>query len=417
MGHMPHLVKTSLVALALTTLVAGCDSTESDSPGSSTSFREVVTYKPSLVAEAVEAAYARGDLANVGDLVIDQNCGNSPFATVRMGEASVCGGTGATKFLYVGQPGSAAPPSGPLPYNLPAPIANAPPVLTVVVAKNIRLTAGKTLYAQSGAAIVLFALETITIEGTLDVGSLADAGTRGAGISPLSEATADKSAGAGGGPSADRASKRPGGGATFCGRGGNATATAYGNAELLPLVGGSDGGSGVGKGGAGGGAVALIAGRSVTIAPSGVITSPGNGGGRGDFGAGGTPGLGGGSGGAILLEAPTVTVSGVVAANGGNGGGPNDTSGERGASSGTEIVPIVKAGGIGSAGTRIDGSESAPGTDGLAGGGGGGAGRIRINGATVTASGTVSPALTTTCGTQGGLATWSSSSSSARPGP
>jgi hypothetical protein len=77
------------------------------------------------------------------------------------------------------------------------------------------------------------------------------------------------------------------------------------------------GGSTVGVGGRGGGAVYLIAGTEIQI--SGLVTAYGGGGGGGDEKGGGA---GGGSGGMIGLDAPVVTVaaSGAVAANGGGGG-------------------------------------------------------------------------------------------------
>src|SRR5207248_2812146 len=87
----------------------------------------------------------------------------------------------------------------------------------------------------------------------------------------------------------------------------------YGNAFLLPLIGGSGGGgviSGINSiysgfgGGAGGGAIMIAS--SVLIRVNGFITANG-----------GTPG---GSGGAIRLVAPTITGFGTLQASGGQSG-------------------------------------------------------------------------------------------------
>ena len=88
----------------------------------------------------------------------------------------------------------------------------------------------------------------------------------------------------------------------------------YGNAFLIPLVGGSGGGgaySGA-AGGAGGGAIQLVSSVSITV--NGVIQATG--GRSGNFGFN-LPNGGGGSGGAIRLVAPTVGGTGTLLANGG----------------------------------------------------------------------------------------------------
>lgn len=99
----------------------------------------------------------------------------------------------------------------------------------------------------------------------------------------------------------------------------------YGNAFLLPLIGGS-GGSGSssndsvdgGAGGGGGGAILIAADGSITI--SGSLLSNG---GDGFNSAVGEKDGGGGTGGAIRLLAPLIGVSGTVSANGGIN--PTDT--------------------------------------------------------------------------------------------
>lgn len=111
----------------------------------------------------------------------------------------------------------------------------------------------------------------------------------------------------------------------------NLYATAYGNADLLPLTGesGESGGSGghgssngVGSGGGGGGGALLIA-ASGTLTINGQITADGGYGGdlgheqQQDFGTVGA----GGAGGGIRLVAGTIDGSGVISAVGGAGGG------------------------------------------------------------------------------------------------
>lgn len=205
------------------------------------------------------------------------------------------------------------------------------------------------------------------------------------------------------------------GGGAYCGKGGNTNGgVPYGNPQISPLLGGSTGGNGFDQGGAGGGAIQLVAGESITIATTGVVHV---GGGGAYFG-----GNGGGSGGAILLEAPTVTVRGTLAANGGagsanSGNGANSSNGTPDATAapgGTTTSTasngsLLNLGGAGSAAASIDGAAGqyvenpGGGLSDYGGGGGGGAGRIRINTSTgqATLSGTLSPAASTTCVSQG----------------
>ncbi len=96
---------------------------------------------------------------------------------------------------------------------------------------------------------------------------------------------------------------------------------AYGNAFLLPLLGGS-GGSGGGNfsigngGGGGGGGGALLIASSLSIEINGTIQANGGSGGNGsNTSAGG----GGGSGGSLRLRAPVISGVGVVSVQGGVG--------------------------------------------------------------------------------------------------
>jgi hypothetical protein len=204
------------------------------------------------------------------------------------------------------------------------------------------------------------------------------------------------------------------GGGSFCGVGGAGAASSppaaqggatYGNAALVPLFGGSAGGltnsASASAGPGGGGAIEIAAGEQIVIGEFGAINAGGGGSTLGWQGY-----FAGGSGGAILLEAPSITVSGTLAANGGGGG---ELEGGNGGDATANTQPAPGYGGIGgngSAGATVNGSSAVL-VDGGSdfGSGGGGAGRIRINTANgnATITGTVSPALTTGCATQGTL--------------
>jgi hypothetical protein len=195
------------------------------------------------------------------------------------------------------------------------------------------------------------------------------------------------------------------GGGSYCGSGGHggtmsgpaaSGGATYGNATLIPLLGGSASGSSasnVCNSGGGGGAIQIVAGQSITIGAYGAISAGG--------------GAGGGSGGAILLEAPLVTIRGTLAANGGSDVS-NATANARPAL-GSERGGLM-VGGNGSAGGVVNGGDGMPvASNGVTsiGNGGGGAGRIRINtangGANITSGAVISPDLTTGCATQGTL--------------
>jgi hypothetical protein len=154
-------------------------------------------------------------------------------------------------------------------------------------------------------------------------------------------------------------------------------------------------------GGAGGGAVYVIAGAQIHIATTGSINASGAGGeGAAKMNGGG----GGGSGGLIALDAPLIVVEGSLYARGGAGGGGGgsttagapggEASGPSGAISGGSAgisggtgggdgcgAPLGQQGGITSS-AQVGG-----------GGGGGGCGRIRLYG-TKDVSGLVNPAPT-----------------------
>jgi hypothetical protein len=179
--------------------------------------------------------------------------------------------------------------------------------------------------------------------------------------------------------------------------------------SLIPLVGGSSGGSGerAGAGNHGGGAIEIVAGTSITIGDSAIINMGGA-----DI-LGNSYGIGGGSGGAILLEAPTIIVRGVLAANGAGGSGffgdQQDGLASDQPALGARQDGLGRRGGQGAAGATAQGGNGQVPMNSLsAGGGGGGAGRIRINTGcggtlTVAASSIISPAESTGCFTKGAL--------------
>ncbi|MFT3697421.1 MAG: hypothetical protein QM831_30035 [Kofleriaceae bacterium] len=148
----------------------------------------------------------------------------------------------------------------------------------------------------------------------------------------------------------------------------------------------------------GGGAVALVAGGSITIGATGFVLANGGG---GIFNSGLTSDVtGGASGGMIELEAPDIAIHGVVAANGGGGqagyGGNGFPPGGADGSASSSPAPGGSgggglAGGSGAAGITIDGAPGKNATAANTGGsaGGGGAGFILIDTPPTDTSGSV----------------------------
>ena len=276
--------------------------------------------------------------------------------------------------------------------------------IAVFTACSFRVESTTVLRVTGNNPVALVGLDGIDILGTVTAAPNSLGEAVGGGYQPPASG---KGLGPGGGGGSTSTSSP--GGAGYCGVGGaggassgtpQAGGVAYGNAELVPLLGGSSGGAGSG-GGPGGGALHLISGSRVTIAPTGVV-HVGGGGANAESGAG--------SGGAILIEAPSVDMGGVLAANGGSGGGgwtdyganaTPDATPAPGGGQGTD-----SPGGNGGAGTMINGSNGVYGTtNGRAAGGGGAVGRIRINSEAGRAkiTGTISPATSTPCSTSGTL--------------
>jgi hypothetical protein len=285
----------------------------------------------------------------------------------------------------------------------------------VFTMSSLTLTNAAIVTVAGNRPLIIVANGAINVAGTLTAtpGTFSSSKSQGGGFSsPTGGEGKGGGLGAGSAPSA--ATHTGAGGGAFCGKGGNANGgVPYGNPEISPLLGGSSGGSGLVQGGGGGGAIQLISGENIVVATTGVIHV---GGGGAFFG-----GNGGGSGGAILLEAPTVTVRGTLAANGGagsaNSGGGEDSSNASpdavaapgGTTTSTSSTGVLKnPGGSGSAGAIIDGSAGlyvenpSSGFSDYGGGGGGGAGRICINTASGQAAitGTLSPAVGTSCVSQ-----------------
>ena len=279
------------------------------------------------------------------------------------------------------------------------------------VLQSLTIDPSATLTLSGPRAIIIAASGAVAVHGLLSVAASAQTAGPG-GYSP----GANPGPGVGANGNSTAYAGYASGGGSFCGVGGKGASLqppdspggkTYGNQTLTPLLGGSAGGWPCGTdGAAGGGAIQVASGPSITIGAQGAISAGGGGGGS-------CNGSGGGSGGAILLEAPTVTLFGALAANGGSGAVNNGAS-----YTGSNATPNDQpapghpgSGGDGSAGKVINGAdgltftpESGPP---FYGAGGGGAGYIRINTASGSASidsaAVVSPDPSTACATQGKL--------------
>jgi hypothetical protein len=290
--------------------------------------------------------------------------------------------------------------------------------LGVFTVNSLVVNADARVRVQGADALVIVALDSIEIDGEID-GNSQYAGGYGPGPGAPTDPTAPAAGlGAGGGDAGDRV--KSGGGAGFCGVGGDggtpsgtpaAGGPSYGSPTLSPLVAGSEGGAGtLGQGGPGGGAIQLVAANRITV--TGKIHLGGQGGyGSGVYSPGNSQtASGGGSGGALLLEAASISMSGMIAANGGAGGG-NDSGSDATldatpAIGGLSMSPQHAPGAEGSAGATIDGEAGPSAADATGGGGGGGAGRIRFNTlhAPASVTGAMSPAATTPCVSLGTVA-------------
>jgi hypothetical protein len=298
--------------------------------------------------------------------------------------------------------------------------------LCLISGATITIATGATVRAIGPNPLVLVAMHTIAVQGTLDASSHAGETVGGgpvvgAGARTAVECNAIGADGTGG------SNGNGGGGAaggSFGGQGGAGGAgkgnTPHGNpgATATPslLIGGcpgghggpgSDGTTGGADGGSGGGAVYLLAGDSIMV--SGKISASGAGGGGGTAGGSSSgAGGGGGSGGLIGLESAMLTVTGSMFANGGGGGGGGGDQAVNGGTAGGDSAAAATAatgggggtggGGAGGAGstTAITGTVGKAGTNPqcAGGGGGGGGGVIRLFGTPATTGAMISPAAT-----------------------
>ncbi|MBN2359772.1 MAG: hypothetical protein JXR83_09985 [Deltaproteobacteria bacterium] len=227
------------------------------------------------------------------------------------------------------------------------------PSITVFSFARIELQPGSRLRVVGSRALALLACSTVDLAGIVDVsatGSLDHVYMEVGGPGGYHGGVKGQPGGgpcsgqAGGGGRFNGAMQSTGGGGgghggvggaggPFAGYSAGAGGAVCGEAELIPLRGGSGGagqvaiagsnpsGDHLGVGGGGGGAVQITAGERLDIRFGGGVIAAGGGGGQ--TGNGG--GAGGGAGGAILLEAPVVTlVSGAILTANGGGGAAGD---------------------------------------------------------------------------------------------
>jgi hypothetical protein len=274
------------------------------------------------------------------------------------------------------------------------------PAACFVVATTI--TTSGNVVVQGSRPLVLVATDAVTVADQIDVAS-----HRARGPGPAANWTGCGAPNAGG----NRTSGGGGGaGGSFMTRGGDGGPgdSAAAGVAVDPLgipailhggCPGSDGGNGfvastAGPAGAGGGAIYVVAGNSISI--TGVINASGAaGGGGGTFAGGG----GGGSGGMIVLAAPQVTAPGTLLANGGGGAaGGASSDGEDGSEEMPADPLAAPAGGRGpgrggngfTQGIDATAGANAASDSNGAGGGGGGGGFIGID--VAVTGGTYTPA-------------------------
>ncbi|HEY7021245.1 MAG TPA: hypothetical protein VH349_09010 [Ktedonobacterales bacterium] len=157
-------------------------------------------------------------------------------------------------------------------------------------------------------------------------------GNAGGGGYESSDAGPNPGAGGGGGGNGSIGSNGTASNSSSIGGAGGATA---GTLSLSNMVFGGGGGGGAvytgnsGGGGGGGGGIIYIAGASIVLNSSGVLSALGGNGGAGDVGLGGG---GGGAGGSILLIRQSESLSGAFHVDGGAGGPSGSAPGGAGGS-------------------------------------------------------------------------------------
>jgi hypothetical protein len=260
----------------------------------------------------------------------------------------------------------------------------------VIAATAIEVPADATLRVTGPRPLALLATSSIVVAGMLDAASHRG-GTAGPGASPAamcgSGTAPTLASGSGGGGYGGTFATVGGDGGESVGRGAKGVAST--TVEVpTSLRGGCPGIAGAstnpGAGGAGGGAVELIA---ASIQVSGRVNASGAGGEAGTLDDSG--GGGGGSGGMVVFDSPMLAITGTVLVQGGGGGG-----GSGGSGAGTPGADPIEAGvaaipgdgyhaggGTGGAGgfgaIAADAGNAQAGTLIGGGGGGGGAGIVR----------------------------------------
>lgn len=336
-----------------------------------------------------------------GGIVID----DAPIDQGTNVDGLYCYGRGEPPFTSVCY---AEPPTAAL--NLPSTIdttscdqvlaQNGGPELCVIAGGVIQVA---DLDAIGPRVLLLLATDTLVVQGRISVaGSLVGTlGTAPAGSSICIANSGDTGGGqlGGGGGAGGSAGAVGGPGGT-----GESQTTSAPPGLLSPFVvqGGCSGGLGgpsingpVANGGAGGGAIYLMAGNAIRV--NGIIDASGAGGnGAGLNGGGG----GGGAGGSIVLDAATITIDPVAQifalGGGGGGGGSNTTGGKTGGDPTSPTAPGAAGAGAGAAGGTGGvanggaGGNASPGTGNGGGGGGGGGGLIHFS-PTISTSTNVSP--------------------------
>lgn len=331
------------------------------------------------------------DLSNVGDYVVDQpNC--EIYTTEKL---ATCGDTDTLAFGVVEQP-------------------NGGGKIGVYVARSIRVEPNASLLPHVTGAfpLALVALDTMDVQGVIDVSAHDSRVSAGGFKAPATESTKGSGPGGGTGGTTTNAA----GGGAYCGVGGKggssdamptAGGASYGSPVIIPLTGGSSGGNGsLPFAGTGGGAVQLVAGKKFTLGANATVAA--NGGGGINGGTSSQHASGGGSGGSILIESPDASILGSLIANGGAGG--SKSSGQDGQLDGKQAVGDRNTngatGGSGSAQEGPDGVDGTWAAGDPAAGGGGGAGRIRINSTTgnvALSARRLSPSANGPCTTEGKL--------------
>lgn len=390
---------SSLVLVAAT--LAGCtvESTSSPSNGSSSSGGGVTdndagsTPVPaSLPFKASNVKLDGVDASKLGDVVIAQASCSIDTESKLIG----CIDNDLVQYVVVDQPGAGK--------------------IGVYVAKSVRIEPNAGLRTKGTYALAIVALDSLDVQGTIDASAESDYASAGGFRVP----NGGNVRGGGDGGGGEGSSKNGAGGGSYCGTGGKGAAITggtpgqpgktYGSPQIVPLIGGSAGGSGVINGGTGGGAVQLVAGKTFTLGAGALITVGGGGGGF--VGAAGSQhGGGGGSGGSILIEAPTASIQGTLLANGGAGGAKSTGMDARvkvdGMRATSEALAKGSAGGEGSGNANDNGGDATWFDGDNAPGGGGGAGRIRVNtttGNSALSAKVLSPSENGPCATEGTLA-------------